>query len=123
MASVVHSRSHNIYTQWTLIQDIIGPAHLWPSNIRYLFWKKNLVHFERIITCAFVWVNGLNPDTFIEWVVLMHLTDDIDHIRALFVYFEQGHYGKALYGYCVAQNMYQYLDGTPRMYVHRSHRN
>ena len=42
------------------------------------------------MTKAFVWVNGLNPVILIEWVELMHLTQNTGHIKPLFVYFDQG---------------------------------
>ena len=117
------ARSIAISDKWRFIQDIVGPARLWPLNIRHLFWKQNLTHFERIILCAFAYVNGLHPDTLIEWAVLLHSTDRLEHLRQLFNYFDEGRYARSLYSYCVSQRTYRYLDGTTRYYIHRSQRN
>ena len=35
--------------------------------MRNLFFKKHLTHYERLKVCAFVYVNGLNPEIFFEW--------------------------------------------------------
>ena len=121
----VMNRNRHIYNLWCTIQDIIGPATEWPHAIRRLFWTQNLQHFSRILLCAFVYVNGLNPDILYEWVELMHLARDraaFNHIRALFRLFEHGHYSHNLYGWNVSQRQYQYLDGRIRIYKHRSRR-
>ena len=39
------SRSRQIYLQWTLIQDIIGPANLWPYKIHVYFILDNFLTF------------------------------------------------------------------------------
>ena len=119
------SRNRQIYLQWTLIQDIIGPANLWPHKIRELFWKKNLKHFHRIIVCAFVYVNGLNPELFFEWCELLELGRDRpakNHFRALFRYFDNGNCSRSLYAFNVTNRRYEYLDGTVRRYVNRQNR-
>jgi len=51
------------------------------------FWTKGLNHFNRLVTCAFVYINGLNPELFLQWAHLMSLGTDrsaYNHIRALF---------------------------------------
>ena len=53
------SRESNL---WKTIQDIVGPANQWPEIIRTKFWSKDLTHFYRVITCAFVHINGLHED-------------------------------------------------------------
>lgn len=55
------SRNREIFEQWELIQEIIGPAHLWPHFIRRLFWTRGIKHDKRPIFSAFVFVNGLDP--------------------------------------------------------------
>ena len=47
------------------MQDIIGDAGKWPKLIR-LFWTEYPKHFHRCIVTAFVYVNGLNWDIFLE---------------------------------------------------------
>lgn len=81
------SRSREIYEHWMAIQDIIGPAKEWPFLIRRLFWTRFLRHWQRILICAFVYVNGLDPLLFMEWVTLKGLARDasaFNHFDALF---------------------------------------
>ena len=47
---------------WFDIQEIIGPAGIWPKFLLKLFWTKNLSHAQRPLICAFVVFNGLNPE-------------------------------------------------------------
>ena len=118
------SRNQQIYLLWSGIQEIIGPATHWPYLIRRLFWTRNLNHFQRLFVCSFVFVNGLNPVIFDEWMILLRLCRDqaaINHIRSLFTLFEGGcHY--RLYSYNVLQGHNEYLDGTIREYVPRNQR-
>ena len=118
-----NNRNRIIYHLWMDIQDVIGPARLWPYRIRALFWTRNLNHFQRILIAAFVWVNGLNPVIFMEWAALMHLCRDriaTNHFIALFRLFESVNY--RLYAYNVTMGRYEYLDGQVRTYVHRTRR-
>lgn len=118
MASV--SRNRQIFLQWSSIQDIVGDAKKWPVMIRRLFWTKNLTHFQRILVSAFVFVNGLNPVVFLDWVDLMGLCRDNSgrkEFESLFKAFEEGKYPTGIYAYNVTMNYYQYLDGTKRFYT------
>jgi hypothetical protein len=114
------ARNREIFEQWTSIQDIVGEAKKWPHRIRRLFWTKSINHFERLLVCAFVFVNGLNPLVFLDWVDLMGLARD-SHSRkemeSLLKAFEDGKYPQGVYGYNVTMNYYQYLDGTKRFYT------
>ena len=58
------------------ICDIIGPSEQWPKKILDLFWPRNVKHLNRFILCAFVAVNGLNPEVFLEWADVMLLARD-----------------------------------------------
>lgn len=112
-----------IYNLWMTIQDILGPARLWPYMIRRLFWTQHLKHFQRILISSFVYVNGLNPDLFIEWDRLIDLGGDESayrHFIALFRLFENRRYN--LYAFNVSNTRYEYIDGTVRHYIHRSSR-
>ena len=111
---------------WLEIQDIIGNASLWPINIRQSFWTPNLRHLDRRNICCFVFVNGLNPELFYDWVRLMKLngqTNDLGEFKTLLEAFERDPKRYKWYAYCVAQNQYRWLDGTPKPYVHASVRN
>ena len=115
------STSSKIFEKWMEIQDFIGKANLWPLRVRRLFWTANLKHFDRIIVCAFVSSNGLNPCVFLEWAYLLNLGRDQSayrHFEALFKLFENKNYN--LYAYNVTNNRYEYLDGSVRHYKHRS---
>ena len=104
--------------------EIIGPATHWPHLIRRLFWTQNLNHFQRLLVASFVFVNGLNPVVFDEWMILMNLCRDeaaIRHFRSVSRLFEEGRHYR-LYAYNVLQGHYEYLDGTVRYYQHRENR-
>lgn len=110
------------YTLWTDIQEIVGPAKRWPHKIRKLFWTKNIRHFDRIILSAFVYVNGLNPDVFLEWVAMIGLARDQEAFKH-FSYLLHSKFNETkynLYAFNVTNNRYEYLDGTIRTYQHGS---
>ena len=93
MSYACRKRDRQIYRLWMTIQDIIGQASLRPVLIRRLFWTPNLIHWHRILICTFVYVNGLNPEIFFEWVILLQLGRDsaaYRHFCALFRLFENG---------------------------------
>ena len=107
------------YILWRDIQEIVGEATLWPRSIRLLFWKRNVSHWERTLLAAFVWVNALNPEIFMEWCELKKLFRDKkakDHMEYLFTKFEQGPPYYKLYAWHVSANRYEWLDGTTRYY-------
>ena len=119
------SKNKKIYESWVDIQDIIGNASLWPLKIRRLFWKQGVKHFDRILLATFVYVNGLNPEVFLDWARLIGLGSDMAayrHFEALFKLLPEKNY-KGLYAYNVTMNRYEYIDGSVRKYVHASKRN
>ena len=114
-----------IYELWMTIQDIIGRASLWPYLIRRYFWTPHLKLWQRTVVAAFVYVNGLNPQIFMEWAELLHLGRDsaaYRHFHYLFDTFESEPRRYNLYAYNITNNRYEYLDGTVRLYVNRSQR-
>ena len=60
------------YILWDDICNIIGPEDEWPTKIHSLFWMPNCKHVDRFQLTAFVVVNGLNPEVFMEWVDVIH---------------------------------------------------
>ena len=77
---------------WVDIQDVIGPARLWPVMIRRLFWSKHITHWERCLVAAFAHVNSLHPDMFMDWARFMGLGRDESAYRlfsALFKLFKE----------------------------------
>lgn len=106
---------------WWDIQEIIGPAHLWPRLIRHMFWQRHLRYQQRQIIAAFVFVNGLNPEIFLEWVAIKNLARDhaaVQHFQYLFSRFEEDptKYGYGLYAYNVTLGHYQKIDGSRHTY-------
>lgn len=45
---------------WIRLQDIIGPARMWPQWIRRLFWTTKLKYGDRMKLSSFVFINGGN---------------------------------------------------------------
>lgn len=107
------------YRMWLEIQDVIGNASLWPRCIRRLFWKKNLRHFERVLVGTFIWVNGLNPDVFIEWAFrigcLVPNSSGYRHFVGFLRTVENGRRYK-LYSWNIAMGCYQDLAGNIVIY-------
>jgi hypothetical protein len=64
-----------------------------------MFWVRPLHHWDRILVCAFSYVNGLNTEVLIEWVILMHLVDavGIRHIGSFFRIVERQRERGAIY--------------------------
>lgn len=127
MSESSNSKSENrrIYELWSSIQDIIGPARLWPIQIRRNFWTPGLKHWQRTLTAVFVFINGLNPSVFMEWAHLLNLGADnkaYDHFQYLLTTFEANPRRYNLYGYNVTNNRYEYLSGNVRVYVNKSNR-
>ena len=115
--SLLAARNREIYQLWKTIQDIIGDAKKWPKLIRKLFWTRNLIYFHRCLVAAFVYVNGLNPEIFMEWADKQFLCRDksaVNHFRYPFKAFLEKNYN--LYAYNVTNNRYEYIDGTVRIY-------
>lgn len=118
------SRSSRIYRLWMDIQHIVGPANLWPLSIRRLFWTRPLRHWQRILICTFAYVNGLNPEVLIEWVLLLRLLNNesgVRHIQSFFILVERGT-NYTLYSLNVSTRRYEWLDGRPRAYLPRGER-
>ena len=102
-----------------LLQDCVGPVNKWPKHIRRLFWTKHVRNWDRLLLVTFVYVNGLNPEIFFDWVELMNLCRDRSarrHMEYLFHAFQSGKYQKKYYAWNVAPGNYQYIDGTTRRY-------
>ena len=104
---------------WYDIQDIVGKASLWPKRIRELFWTKNIKHWDRILICCFVFVNGLNPVVFLEWCELKKLCRDQNSrnkIVSLLKTFEDNPSRYNYYAYNVHANRYETLGGSRVFY-------
>ena len=118
------NKNREIFETWNVIQDIIGPANQWPYLIRRLFWIQHLRHWDRLLIAAFVYVNGLNPDIFLEWAHLQQLGRDASayrHFEALLrTVFPNRTYN--MYAWNVTTRRYEYIDGTVRHYIHASKR-
>ena len=106
------------YVLWKDIQEIIGECSEWPKKIRYLFWKRGVTHWDRLVLSAFVYVNALHPDIFFEWADHRRLFNNDSarqHMKSLFKRFHEGRHMK-LYAWHVTLRRYEWTDGTPRFY-------
>lgn len=100
---------------WDDIQDVIGPRENWPKDICRQFWKRQPCPAWRRYLCAFVFVNGLNPAVYTEWLELMKMPMDyIVEMRSMLDQFESFgiHYKHKLHSYNVSAQQYQYINGT-----------
>ena len=112
-----------INEKWELILDLVGgPVTLWPRVIHRLFWKRNLNYLERFKVACFIWVNGLNPEIFFDWAVLVggihpNNTHGWAHIRGLFTKFNRdGWWMSHYWGWNVDNGRFEYLNGRTRYY-------
>ena len=114
--SLLAARNREIYELWKIMQDVKGDANKCSKLMRRLFWTRNLIYFQRCLVAAFVYVNGLNPEIFMEWADKQFLCRDksaVNHFKYLFKAF----LGKTnLYAYNVTNNRYEYIDDTVRIY-------
>ena len=118
------SRNRKTFLLWSLIQDLVGKATLWPYRIRRLFWTPQIKNFDRMLVTVFSFVNGLPLNVLLDWCDHMGLCRDVQarrHIEQLWRYFETGRYGH-LYSYNVTMNRYHTVGGDIRRYVHSSNR-
>ena len=95
-----------------------GPLPQWPRQIRrYMFRKKELTHFKRIVLCTFIYINGIDWRLFVEWVQLMELCRDNSgyrEVETLLRAYREGRYPKGSYGYHVAYQQWLWCDGSPK---------
>ena len=111
----------NICQLWLDIQDIIGPVRKWPPKMRDLFFTKDLSHYQRLKICAFVYVNGLNPDMFWDWNEHFQLVSKPSALRECRSWFREFQVNifkwQNLYQYNVYHNRYEYIDGRIKFYM------
>ena len=69
------------YILFDNICDIIGPSDEWPKRILELFWSREIKHWDHFVLSAFVVINGLNPDMFLEWIDIIGLAKDENSLR------------------------------------------
>ena len=106
---------------WLDIQDIVGPVRKWPPKMRNLFFTGHLSHYERLKVCAFVYVNGLNPEMFFEWSEHFQLISDqeaLHECKAWFKEFETAiwKWGE-IYQFNVYHHRYEYIDSHVKFYL------
>ena len=108
-------------TLWDDILDIIGPVKKWPPKMRNLFFKQGLSHFERLKVCAFVYVNGLNPVMFFEWVDFLQLLSNEAAHRECQNWFNEFKNNtmkwKHIYQFNVYYHRYEYIDGRVKYHL------
>ena len=103
------------------ICDIIGPSEHWPERVLKLFWSKHISQWERFMICAFVVVNGLNPEVFLEWIDVIGMAHDYNSLReikSLLQTFTEnpGKWDRA-YAYNILNHRYEYINGNVKCYL------
>lgn len=104
---------------WVDIQYIIGPHKRWPSRIRRIVWKKHIRHFERILISAFFYINGLNPEVLVDFLLLRNprrASYEIREIKNLLKKFDVDPSRYKYYGFNVCQQEFQYLNGSRKQF-------
>lgn len=101
------------------IQDVIGPAEMWPRQV--LYWFHNGIPSGQGTSCkkrplftAFFWVNGLNPEVLYDWCKLKpnsHPHAAVTHYQWLFSAFNRGDLNY-LYSWNICQGRYENLNGV-----------
>ena len=106
---------------WEDIQDIIGPVKKWPPKMREMWFKSELDHFQRLKVCAFVFVNGLNPDIFFEWADFFNLLKDRTALRECRIWFQEFETKvwkwDQIYQYNVYHHRYEFINGAVKFYM------
>ena len=117
MANV--QRNRQIYELWSTITDIVGDADKWPKETRRLFWTRNLTNPQRFNVALFAFINGLNPEVFLQWADLKRLVHDQsgrNHFVYLFDKWEQDPRGCTQYKqWSVAQDSYRHISTMENM--------
>jgi hypothetical protein len=111
---------------WLLLQDLIGPSSLWPTQMCTYFWQNHVNHFDRLVIATFVYVNGLHPDIFMQWVDMSTMCRDNaarEHLVYLLKRFHKGEYLHTLYAFNIVCNEFQFLDGRKRIYIKKNKAN
>ena len=95
------------------MQDNIGEASTWPSNIRKLFWKKRMETWEYVTLSLFSLINNMPPHLFKNWVKMNGMKrytpegEPVQNIAALFQHPDI----KELPVYNIAMQRYENLNG------------
>ena len=110
-----------VLLHWDDMCEVIGDPDRWPSVIRTLFWVPNIGHWNRIKLCAFVVVNGLHPEYFMDWVDIMGLARDNNARREFCNLLKEFNLNKTkwchIYSYNVTHHCYEYLTGAVKYYL------
>lgn len=100
------------------VQDIVGPADLWPNFIREVLLSSTLKYSERIKISTFFWVNGLRDvDDWIAFIVRIKgpsFGRYFAEMNNLLKYFHQEQVQEKYFSFCVVHKQYEYLNGNKR---------
>ena len=106
---------------WLEFLDIIGPVQNWPPKMRNLFFTRDLTHYQCLKVCAFVYVNGLNPEMFYEWNDHFKLIAKADALQECVNWFREFKYNlfkwQDIYQFNVYHNRYEFIDGRVKFYL------
>ena len=86
------------YELWDIIQELIGPRELWPSDVRGYMWRMTprgndlLNDKERFRLALFTYINDVPLAMFITWCQTLNLfgnTEGIEHVTRLYKMFKE----------------------------------
>ena len=109
----LHQRTYMLDMKTNVDHDERQPAS--GLNAYVNISGHHLLHFQRVLTATFIWLNGLNPEVYYDWCELksffyrgsaMHR-----HFQQLFHYFRQCR-RYSLWSLHVLNRQYEWLDGT-----------
>ena len=94
------------------LQELVGPASLWPRLICRLFWTRRLRNADRADLCTFCFVNGVPPSLVLDWIGGCVPIFGDESAQQHFAYVHEAlSVGRQsyLYAYNVSQNRHQRL--------------
>lgn len=104
------------------IQEIVGHCTLWkPQHIRKYFFQRHLNNWERFTLSVFFYVNGLDVETLLTWMLFRgQLRDNAaeQHIRYCYTQMESGNWNnRDYYAYNVSMDHWQFVNGLVKRRV------
>ena len=109
------------YILFDHICNIIGPSDEWPKRILELFWSREIKHWDHFVLSAFVVINGLNPDMFLEWIDMIGLAKDENSLREfkslLQTFMKESAKWNRVYAYHILNHRFKFISGEVKFYL------
>lgn len=130
LCNLNYSYPQNGIKKYSDLQALDGHSgHNWScpfvaSYYQTLILDTDTGPLDRILICAFSYVNCLIPEVLIERIQLLSLVKNdsaIRHMQSFYALVERGR-NYSLYALNVSMRRYEWLDGRPRIYLNRERR-